>query len=289
MIVKPTPLHADHVLALVEGRHPDPHSDLGHHVQDGGVTYRVIRPLATAVTVERADGVAVVLEHHSDGLWHGWVTGSPAAYVVRSKYKASPDFVAEDPYRFGPTLGEQDLYLWGEGRHEQIWKVLGSHVVHHEGVDGVAFSVWAPRAQAVRVVGDFNNWNGPTSAMRRIGTNGLWEIFLPGVTANNAYKFEIRTAAGEWATRADPFAQYTEVPPSTASKTVESSFDWTDDGWMTARANSNPHNGPMSVYEMHLGSWRPGHGYREIAEQLIGYISALGYTHVEFMPLSEHP
>ena len=289
MSASPIELHPDHVLALVEGRHPDPHTDLGHHVEGAGVTYRVIRPLATKVTVERADGKKVELDHHSDGLWHGWFKGKTVAYTVRAEYENSPDFVSDDPYRFNSTLGEQDLYLWGEGRHEQIWKALGSHYIEHEGVRGVSFAVWAPRAQAVRVVGDFNNWNGPTGAMRRIGSNGLWEIFLPGVTPNNAYKFEIRTAAGEWVTRADPFAQYTEVPPSTASKTVESQFEWTDSGWMKERAASNPHNEPMSVYEMHLGSWRPGHGYREIAEQLIGYITALGYTHVEFMPLAEHP
>jgi 1,4-alpha-glucan branching enzyme len=187
------------------------------------------------------------------------------------------------------SLGDQDLYLWGEGRHEQIWKVLGSHHKTHEDVLGTSFSVWAPRAQAVRVVGDFNDWNGVGHAMRRVGSNGLWEIFVPGVGPNNAYKFEILTTAGVWALRADPFAQYTEVPPSTASKTVESRFEWSDDSWMTARAATNPHTGPMSVYEMHLGSWRPGHGYREIAEQLIGYVQSLGYTHVEFMPLAEHP
>ena len=287
--VTPVALHPDHILALVEGRHPDPHTDLGQHAHDGGFTYRVIRPLATAVTVERTDGVTVPLEHVANGLWHGWVSGDGSAYVVRAEYAGSPDFVADDPYRFVPTLGEQDLYLWGEGRHEQIWTVLGSHLRTHEGIDGVAFAVWAPHAQAVRVVGDFNNWNGPTSAMRRIGANGLWELFIPGVGPNNAYKYEIRTPSGDWVVRADPFAQFTEVPPSTASKTVESRFKWTDSEWMTARAASNPHNGPMSVYEMHLGSWRPGHGYRDIAEQLIGYITALGYTHVEFMPLAEHP
>ncbi len=289
VVVEPQTLHPDHVLALVEGRHPDPHNDLGAHAQDGGFTYRVIRPLATEVVIERTDGKKIPLAHHAHGLWHGWFKGKGSAYVVRARYDGSPDFVTDDPYRFVPSLGDQDLYLWGEGRHEQIWRVLGAQTKKHEGVAGTSFSVWAPRAQAVRVVGDFNDWNGVVHAMRRLGNNGLWEIFLPAVGENNAYKFEILTAAGEWVLRADPFARYTEVPPSQASKTVESRFSWSDKKWMTARAKSNPHNGPMSVYEMHLGSWRPGLSYRELAEPLIGYLSSLGYTHVEFMPLAEHP
>ncbi len=282
-------LHPDHVRALTEGRHPAPHSDLGVHTVPGGVVYRVIRPLATSVEIVRADGGIVELEHHLDGLWHGSDSEAASEYTVRARYENAPDWESDDPYRFSPTLGDADLYLWGEGRHEQVWQVLGAHPRTHDGADGVGFAVWAPRAVAVRVVGDFNGWNGLPHSMRRIGDNGLWEIFAPGATVGHAYKFEILTHDGRWVTRADPFASSTEIPPLTASRVEASTFEWSDDDWMTQRAASNPHDQAMSVYEMHLGSWRPGLGYRQIAEPLIGYLNSLGYTHVEFMPLAEHP
>jgi 1,4-alpha-glucan branching enzyme len=282
-------LHPDHVRALTEGRHPSPHADLGVHSVPGGVVYRVVRPLATAVDIIRADGGIVPLEHHLDGLWHGSDSNAATHYTVRASYENAPDWESDDPYRFTPTLGDADLYLWGEGRHEQIWQVLGAHPRTHDGAEGVGFAVWAPRAVAARVVGDFNGWNGATHAMRRIGDNGLWEIFVPGATTGHAYKFEILTAAGHWVTRADPFASSTEIPPLTASRVDQSTFEWSDTEWMEQRAASNPHDQAMSVYEMHLGSWRPGLGYRSIAEPLIGYLQSLGYTHVEFMPLAEHP
>ena len=282
-------LHPEHVRSLVEARHPNPHADLGAHAIDGGWVYRVIRPLADSVTIVRADGVTVALSHYSDGLWHGVAAGAGAAYTVRATYPGAPVWESDDPYRFVPSLGDADLYLWGEGRHEEIWKVLGAQHKQHEGVWGTGFAVWAPHAQAARVIGDFNDWSGTAHAMRRLGNDGLWEIFIPGTQRGQTYKFELLTAAGSWVTRADPFANHTEVPPLTASKITTAEFEWTDTDWMEARAATNPHNQAMSVYEMHLGSWRPGLGYREIAEPLIGYLSSLGYTHVEFMPLAEHP
>ncbi|MES2172034.1 MAG: 1,4-alpha-glucan branching protein GlgB [Actinomycetota bacterium] len=282
-------LHPDHVAALVEGRHPRPHDALGQHPMDGGFVVRAVRPLAKSVTAVRADGTSVALSHASSGLWHGYLPGDGQSYTLATSYDDAPDWTTDDPYRFVPSVGEVDLFLWGEGRHEQLWKVFGAHYRPHEDVEGTTFSVWAPHATAARVVGDFNDWNGVLHAMRRLDANGVWELFIPGLTPGNAYKFELRTAAGDWVTRADPMARYTEVPPATASKIGQTLYEWADDAWLAERASKDPHNSPMSVYEMHLGSWRPGLGYRDLADQLIDYLHETGYTHVEFMPLAEHP
>ena len=282
-------LHPDHIAALVGGSHPQPHATLGQHPVDGGWVIRVVRPLASAVTAIRADRSRVPLAHVDRGLWQGFAPDPGQAYVIETEYDNAPSWTSDDPYRFVPSVGEVDLYLWGEGRHEQIWQVLGSHFRPHEDVAGTSFSVWAPHARAVRVVGDFNGWNGVGHAMRRLDDNGVWEIFLPALEPGSAYKFELLTQAGEWVTRADPMARYTEVPPATASKVGQSLFTWSDADWMTRRANTDPHNSPMSVYELHVGSWRPGLDYRSLADELIDYVRQLGFTHVEFMPLAEHP
>ncbi|MCU1543101.1 MAG: glgB [Microbacteriaceae bacterium] len=282
-------LHPGLIASLVSGSHPQPHDTLGQHPVDDGHVIRVLRPLAAAVTAVRADGTRVALDHVADGLWQGHVEGPSQAYVIESDYDNGPTWTAEDPYRFVPSFGEIDLYLWGEGRHEQLWHVLGAHFRPHEGVDGTAFSVWAPHAKSVRVVGDFNGWFGNAHAMRRLDDNGIWEIFVPGVQPGTVYKFELLTQSGDWVTRADPMARYTEVPPATGSRVLESSYDWQDAAWLEKRAATDPHNSPMSVYEVHLGSWRPGLGYREAADQLIEYVGELGFTHIEFMPLAEHP
>ncbi len=282
-------LHPDHILALVEGRHPQPHASLGQHEVGGSWVVRAVRPLAASVTAVLADGSRVPLEHVDHGLWQGAYTGTGQAYQLHTGYDGVPDWIAEDPYRFVPSVGEVDLYLWGEGRHEQIWQVLGAHHRPHEGVEGTSFSVWAPHAQAARVVGDFNNWSGSEHAMRRLDDTGVWELFLPGIGPGDGYKFELLTSGGEWVKRADPMARFTEIPPATASRVGVTRHEWTDGDWLRARAERDPHNAPMSVYELHLGSWRKGLSYRDAADQLIDYVTELGFTHVEFMPLAEHP
>ena len=282
-------LHPDHIAALVEGRHPRPHDALGQHEVDGGFVIRAIRPLASSVTAVRHDGTRVSLTHAEQGLWQGFAPGRGQSYVLEATYDSAPDWAAEDPYRFVPSVGEVDLFLWGQGRHEQLWQVFGSHFRPHEGIEGTSFSVWAPHAQAARVIGDFNGWAGAGHAMRRLDDNGVWEIFIPGLTPGNTYKFELLTAAGHWVTRADPMARYTEVPPATGSKIGKTLFEWSDGDWLAERATRDPHNSAMSVYEMHVGSWRPGLGYRELADELIGYLQETAFTHVEFMPLAEHP
>ena len=170
-----------------------------------------------------------------------------------------------------------------------MWSVFGSHFRPHEGVEGTSFSVWAPHAKAARVVGDFNGWNGVAHCMRRLDDNGIWELFLPGLQPGQVYKYELLTANDQWVTRADPMARFTEVPPRTGSVVGVTQYDWEDAEWLAKRASTDPHNSPMSIYELHVGSWRPGLGYRELADQLIGYVTTLGFTHVEFMPLAEHP
>ncbi|MDO9395695.1 MAG: 1,4-alpha-glucan branching protein GlgB, partial [Herbiconiux sp.] len=227
-------------------------------------------------------------------LWEAPLPGSGATprYEVEVEHQGITGRV-RDPYSFVPSLGELDLHLIGEGRHETLWTVLGAHTVEKWGVDaataGTAFAVWAPHARAVRVIGDFNGWDGTRHAMRSLGGTGVWEIFIPELGAGSTYKFEILTQGGQWVSRADPMARYTEVPPLTASIIGASSYQWQDTGWMESRAASNPHTQPMSVYEMHLGSWRPGLDYRGVADELIPYLQELGFTHVEFMPLAEHP
>jgi 1,4-alpha-glucan branching enzyme len=286
-------LHPDHVAALVEGRHPRPHDALGQHpaVVGGvdGFVIRAVRPLAATVTAVQADGTRIPLSHVASGLWHGFAPGAGQAYVLETSYDNAPGWTADDAYRFVPTVGEIDLYLWGEGRHEQLWDVLGSHYRPHEDVIGTGFSVWAPHARAARVIGDFNSWNGTQHAMRRLDDNGVWELFVPGLQPGSTYKFELLTAAGQWVQRADPMARYTEVPPQTASVVGQTLYEWGDGDWMAARATRDPHNSAMSVYEVHLGSWRPGLSYRELADQLVDYLQELAYTHVEFLPVAEHP
>ncbi|WP_394771084.1 1,4-alpha-glucan branching protein GlgB [Lacisediminihabitans sp.] len=282
-------LHPGLVRALVDAVHPQPHATLGQHPVDGGFVIRTVRPLAEAVTAIRADGPRVPLEHLADGLWQGLAPGEGQAYTLETKYSNGPDWITDDPYRFVPSVGDVDLYLWGQGRHEQLWQVFGAHFRPHEDIEGTSFSVWAPHATAARVLGDFNGWYGVGHAMRRLDDNGVWELFVPGLTPGTAYKFELRTANGDWVTRADPMARYTEVPPATASKVGQTLFEWSDGDWLSGRAARDPHNSPLSVYEIHLGSWRPGLGYRELADELIAYIHETGFTHVEFMPLAEHP
>ena len=282
-------LHPGLIASIVAGSHPRPHDTLGQHAFGGGFIVRALRPLASSVTVIQADGTRVPLEHVADGLWQGYAAGAGQAYRIETAYENGPGWTADDPYRFVPSVGEVDLYLFGEGRHEQMWQAFGSHHRPHEGVDGTAFSVWAPHAKAARVIGDFNGWHGVSHAMRRLDDNGVWELFVPALEPGSTYKFELLTEYDQWVQRADPMARYAEVPPATGSKVGKTHYEWADAEWLDTRAATNPHISPMSVYELHVGSWRPGNSYRELADQLIGYVTTLGFTHVEFMPLAEHP
>jgi len=189
-----------------------------------------------------------------------------------------------------PLLGEVDLHLIGEGRHERLWDVLGAHVRSVGKTKGTAFAVWAPNARGVRVVGDFNGWNGEGHEMRPLESSGVWGLFVPGAGDGTHYKFEVHGADGSWQLRADPLAFRAEAPPATASVVFTSSYEWADDDWMSARGQAgSAHARPMSVYEVHLGSWRRGRSYRDLAEELPAYVVDMGFTHVELLPVAEHP
>ncbi|MCS0472436.1 1,4-alpha-glucan branching protein GlgB [Curtobacterium flaccumfaciens] len=294
---RPAPIEDWLRLQVAEGRWSQPHDVLGPHPVDGGTSVRVVRHLARAVRLVRPDGDDIELTHEGDGLWAGATAESLGRYRVESEYdydestdEDDATWTTDDAYRFAPTLGELDLHLFGEGRDEQLWHHLGAHARTVDGVDGVAFAVWAPRATAVRVIGDFEGWEGRTTAMRRLSDLGVWELFWPGAVVGQRYKFQILTDSG-WVERADPFAREAEIAPATASVVTESTYTWSegDAAWMERRAQTTTHDAPMSVYEVHLGSWRPGLSYREVADQLIGHVEYTGFTHVEFLPLAEHP
>ena len=287
------PVPGDVLDAVAHGAHAFPHDVLGPHPHDGGVTVRVRRPLAERVVVLTGAG-RTELEHEHDGVWAGVLPVAEVPdYRVETTWPGGATDTADDPYRFWPTLGEVDLHLIGEGRHEQLWTVLGARVLRYPGelgeVVGTAFSVWAPHARGVRVVGGFNHWDGRSHALRSLGSTGVWELLVPGVVAGEVYKLEIQGQDGVWRQKADPMARLAEVPPATGSVVTESTYAWGDQEWLEQRAARDPHSGPMSVYEVHLGSWRQGLSYTELAEQLVGHVRALGFTHVELLPVAEHP
>lgn len=289
---EPRPVAREELEALASGSHVDPHRVLGAHADGDVVTVRTLRPLADAVVVVTPDGEHAATHEHQ-GVWVATLPGPDVPdYRLRVTYGTDVT-TTDDPYRFLPTLGEMDLHLVAEGRHEELWKVLGANPRTYPSVlgdvAGTSFAVWAPNARAVRLVGDFNHWQGSAHALRTLGSSGVWEIFVPGVGPGARYKFEILTADGSWRQKADPMAKGTEVPPATASVVVASSHEWHDAAWLERRAASDPHHGPISIYEVHLGSWRPGLSYRELADQLTEYVLSTGFTHVELMPVAEHP
>ena len=277
---------------LAGGAHHDPHSILGMHPVTGGVVVRALRPDAEAVAVLVGD-LRLEMAHVRAGIWEARVPGAQVTdYRLEVTYHGTA-YQADDPYRYLPTLGEVDLHLIGEGRHEQLWKVLGAHVRRYDSpagpVNGVSFAVWAPSARGVRVIGDFNGWDGRSHLMRALGSSGVWELFVPDIGAGTHYKLSVLGLDSVWREKADPMARRTEVPPLTASVVDESAYAWSDQQWLARRAETAQHAAPMSVYEVHLGSWRQGLSYVELADQLTEYVSWLGYTHVEMLPVAEHP
>ncbi|HKV53509.1 MAG TPA: 1,4-alpha-glucan branching protein GlgB [Candidatus Binataceae bacterium] len=284
---------------LLKLEHSDPHSLLGAHPGPEGITIRAFRPGAHSVSVvENGAKPWRMAQREESGLFEVLIKGRDSVfpYQLRVQYPNGSVAVVHDPYRFLPTIGELDQHLWNEGRHETIHEKLGAHPCEVSGVAGVAFGVWAPNAHGVSVVGDFNDWDGRLGMMRVLGSSGLWEVFIPDLQPGIHYKFEIRTWDGRLVLKADPFAMATEVPPATASVVYQTSYQFGDDEWMAARRGKEPVNQPLSIYELHLGSWRrvPEENlrsltYREAAPMLADYISEMGFTHVELMPVMEHP
>lgn len=273
---------------LLAGDHHAPHDVLGAHPVPGGVLVRALRPFARSVTV-LATGLRAELHDDGDGFFSGVLPVPEApAYRLEVAYDDNTIEVG-DPYRFWPAIGELDLHLIGEGRHEELWRALGAEPMEHQGVAGTRFTLWAPNARGVRITGDFNYWDGTGFPMRSLGSTGVWELFLPGVGEGALYKYDICRPDGSHTVRADPMARRTEVPPATASIVTASHHEWQDADWMAHRGDRPVHEAPFSVYEVHLASWRPGLTYRQLAEQLPAYVKDLGFTHVELMPVSEHP
>jgi len=295
------PVPREELDRIVRGDHGDPHGVLGLHPYQGSLTLRTLRPHARRVVAVLPDGSQAELEHEHEGIFAGLVPGTQVTDYRLDVTYDGPDGTPEsqtthrfdDPYRFLPTIGEVDLHLIGEGRHEQLWQVLGAQVRRYPGVmgdvTGTSFAVWAPHARGIRLVGDMNHWDGTSNPMRALGSTGVWELFVPGVGPGTRYKFEITGADGHRRMKADPMARATEVPPSTASVVTDSAYEWRDQEWLAKRAATDPHQSPMTTYEVHLGSWREGLGYRELAEQLVDYVVETGFTHVELLPVMEHP
>nr|WP_225956963.1 1,4-alpha-glucan branching protein GlgB [Amycolatopsis lexingtonensis] len=276
---------------MLAGSHHDPHSVLGVHPAGKGFVARALLPGAKAVTLSAGER-RFPMEPVIDALFAVSVPEHPGDYRLEVEYDGHTA-TADDPYRWLPTVGELDLHLIGEGRHERLWEVLGVHVRSYETPNGVvagtSFAVWAPNARGIRVIGDFNGWDGRGHPMRSLGSSGIWELFVPGVGVGTCYKFRILGADGNWHEKADPMAFATEQPPATASVVTTSGYLWDDDAWVARREATEWAAAPMSVYEVHLGSWRPGLDYRELADQLGDYLVETGFTHVELLPVSEHP
>ncbi|MBI3690783.1 MAG: 1,4-alpha-glucan branching enzyme, partial [Mycolicibacterium aromaticivorans] len=269
------------VARLVSGVHHSPHSILGAHEYDDHTVIRVLKPHAESV-VALVGGERHPMEHIESGVFAVALPFTNLVdYRLEVAYPGGHTITVADGYRFLPTLGEMDLYLFGEGRHEQLWEILGAHPRSFETADGVvegvSFAVWAPNAKGINLIGEFNHWDGNDAPMRVLGSSGVWELFWPGFPADGLYKFRVHGVDGSVTDRADPFAFATEVPPHTASRVFTSDYTWNDSDWLTQRAEQNPVFEPMSTIEVHLGSWRPGLSYRELAEQLTEYVVAQGF------------
>ncbi|HVO01739.1 MAG TPA: 1,4-alpha-glucan branching protein GlgB [Candidatus Cybelea sp.] len=297
----PSPsLDATTLSAIVDGRHGDVFAVLGPHEVEGELVIRAFLPTAaTLEVIDPATGAvaAKLKEIAKPGLFEGAVPKRPVWFAYRLRASnAGGSWEFDDPYRFPPILGALDDYLIREGTHRRLWERLGARVTQHEGVSGVAFAVWAPNASRVSVIGDFNGWDGRRHVMRnRLGT-GVWEMFIPGIDAGALYKYEIKAADGHLLPqKADPIAKQAELRPSTASVVAASEpFRWRDGDWMAARANTQSVSAPVSIYEVHLGSWQRGEDnrfltYDELGDRLIPYAKELGFTHIELLPINEHP
>ena len=289
------------VAALVEGRHGDPFSLLGMHARgDAPLSVRVFWPGAETVEVTEAKAgkaVASLEQLHPAGFFAGPVEDHRTAFPYRLRLSAGgTTWEADDPYRFPPILGALDVYLMAEGSHRRIYERLGAHPCTIEGVDGVAFAVWAPNARRVSVVGDFNHWDGRRHPMRKRVEAGIWEIFIPGASRGSHYKFELIGAhGGLLPLKADPVSFEQEQAPATGSRVAGiAPRDWADQEWMSERQRKQDLSAPMSIYEVHLGSWRRKDGnqylsYDDLADELIAYVRDMGFTHIECLPVSEHP
>jgi len=293
-------ISSDDIERLICGRHHDPHSILGtHKLENQNVVIRAWHPQAKMAEIicgkqppqmmTRLDNQGLFAVRLKDP------AGSGHRFIFHGKNSTS--WEALDPYSFTPTLGELDLHLIREGRHQRLFEYLGAIYRNHAGIDGVSFTVWAPNAERVSVVGDFNQWDGLRTPLRSLGRSGIWEIFIPGMMPGTVYKYEIRTKSGDLRLKSDPLAFSMELRPQTAAIVFDQhNFTWNDQSWEKQRATLQAADAPLVIYEVHLGSWKrcPEENnrvlnYRELAPQLVSHVKKLGFTHIELLPISEYP
>jgi 1,4-alpha-glucan branching enzyme len=278
----------------------DPFAILGPHLEGGGLVIRTVQPAASRVAVRPATGDVVEMARRDpSGLFEATLTGFDRIpdYRLHVSDANGRTTVIDDPYRFGRVISDYDIYLFGEGNHTRIYDRLGAHVLTLGGTTGVHFALWAPNATRVSVVGDFNAWDGRVHVMRRLGASGVWEIFVPAAGVGERYKFELRSPHGELLLKSDPYGFAFEVPPLSASIVCVPDYEWADGAWMAGRlAMGSWVDRPLAAYEVHLGSWaRPSADgtryltYGELADRLIPYVKKMGYTHIELLPVMEHP
>ena len=297
----------DSFTRLVSGRLDNPHSFLGArrigNKDNSKTLVTTFLPKAEKVWLGNSNGSQFLemQQVHSDGLFQhicgdGFLESDQERYTIRY-VQGEQVMTVHDPYSFEPFMSDLDLFLFGEGNHSKIYERLGAHIREVDGVTGVNFAVWAPNAQGISIVGNFNDWDGRQHPMRKLVPSGVWELFVPGLKVGETYKFRMTDVNGTQIDKADPYGFYTELPPRTASVVTDlDSYTWNDSEWLKKRRETDMLTQPISVYEVHLGSWRQDESrengwmnYRELAHQLVDYCQEMGYTHIELMPISEHP
>lgn len=280
---------------LLQARHHDPFAVLGPHEQGGETLIRVLLPHTRELWLEENNESFQRIGNSDIFEWRGDAAQLPRHYRLRQIDKDGAIQLRHDPYTFGQLLSDYDLNLFSAGKHLHVYRILGAHACNVDGIDGIRFATWAPNAERVSVIGSFNHWDGRCHPMRSRNSSGVWELFIPGLTVGELYKYEIRNRdSGEVLQKFDPYAQQTELRPNTASVVFESRYNWQDDAWLTQRQEYDWLHQPMSIYEIHLASWqRDEQGgyldYRELAHRIVPYISDLGFTHIELLPVTEHP
>ena len=278
---------------LMQGEHHDPHNLLGLHTYfDAQKVIRLWRPGANQIFLEVRSKIVEARLIHASGIFEYVVPGDFTYHDYRIYHQSG--MLAFDPYAFLPTFGQIDEYLFGQGVHYCLYNAMGGRLFTHQGIAGCRFAVWAPNAKSVSLIGDFNHWNGQTNPMRSLGSSGVWELFVPGLAEGEKYKFEIKGANGALRLKSDPYAYSSEMRPSTASVIANlDRFEWQDSKWLEKRLQDRLKPAPLNIYELHLGSWKlKDHAfpnYRTIAHELAKYCKELGYTHIELLPIAEHP
>ena len=280
---------------LLQARHHDPFAVLGRHEQAGETLVRILLPYTREVMLEDTGEVFRRVGNSDIFEWRGKGEQLPVHYRLRRIDSEGGTHLLYDVYAFGPTLSEYDLNLFSAGKHLHVYRMLGAHACNIDGIDGVRFATWAPNAERVSVVGNFNRWDGRCYPMRARGSSGVWELFIPELPMGELYKYEIRNRdTGKVVQKSDPYARQTELRPRTASVIFESDYTWQDESWLARRQAADWLHRPMSIYEVHLGSWQRGEqdetlDYRELAHRLVEYVTRLGFTHIELLPITEHP